>query len=328
MDFILSLAHFCEVHGPTSILCTQLAPQTCTSCLHSHQYTHSPSPTSSPTSPPPSPDEWLYNTPLSSPSSPGAHLSTSNPYFAVPPRKESYPLPDPTSCDTCDACAFLVPSTLSSNLPAGAPGSPTLDGKGRHGSPVLRTTQSILVPTLTHNNPSHPSSDPPSPTSSASSTSSASTTPPTHTHRLTYVSTRHPPNPGAYTLLRRACIRTLSCENLPRGSPSGPLYFGDPIAGYTVAYVFRLPDPRARGRRRTYALLALGGRDAWRVSAAYVRLTRKFEQIAARIVALAEKALETQNHERRDSTGMPNGRGSAPSLGGSGKGTLSDIIRV
>jgi len=116
----------------------------------------------------------------------------------------------------------------------------------------------------------------------------------THTHYLTYVTTRQPSSPSAYSLLRRSCIRTLSCENLPRGSPSGPLYFGDPVAGYTIAYVFRLADPRARGRRRTYALLALGGRDSWKVSNAMVAVTKAFEAIAARIVALADAVLDRE----------------------------------
>jgi hypothetical protein len=32
MDFTISLAHFCEVHGPTSIICTQASTAPCGSC--------------------------------------------------------------------------------------------------------------------------------------------------------------------------------------------------------------------------------------------------------------------------------------------------------
>ncbi|KAF7624168.1 hypothetical protein AFLA_007881 [Aspergillus flavus NRRL3357] len=32
MDFILSLTHFCEVHGPTSIICSQVLPFSCSQC--------------------------------------------------------------------------------------------------------------------------------------------------------------------------------------------------------------------------------------------------------------------------------------------------------
>jgi hypothetical protein len=81
---------------------------------------------------------------------------------------------------------------------------------------------------------------------------------------------------------------------LPKGSPSGPLYFGDPHAGYTIAYVFRVPDPRARGKRRMYALLALGGRDSWRVSKVMVMITKVFESIASQIISMADKVIEKE----------------------------------
>lgn len=117
---------------------------------------------------------------------------------------------------------------------------------------------------------------------------------PTHTHRLTYISTRYPTAPAAYSNLRRSCIRTLSTENLPRGSGSGSLFFGDPIAGYSVTHVFRLPDPLARGRLRTYALIALGSRDNWKVSQVILEITRTFERLASRIVAMANRVLDNE----------------------------------
>jgi hypothetical protein len=82
---------------------------------------------------------------------------------------------------------------------------------------------------------------------------------------------------------------------LPCGKPSGPLYFGDPVVGYTIAYIFRLPDPRARGQKRTYALIALGGRDSWRVGKAMVKVTAVFESIANRIIAMADKVLDRES---------------------------------
>ncbi|KAI9677750.1 MAG: hypothetical protein M1829_002522 [Trizodia sp. TS-e1964] len=81
--------------------------------------------------------------------------------------------------------------------------------------------------------------------------------PPPHPHTLSYLTARHPPTNKAFSLLRRSCIRTLSCEQIP--TPSGPIFYGDRTTGYTSAFVFRLPDPRARGRRRSYALIAVYG---------------------------------------------------------------------
>ena len=78
--------------------------------------------------------------------------------------------------------------------------------------------------------------------------------------------------------------------------------FGDPVAGYTIAYIFRLQDPRARGQRRTYALIALAGRDSRRASRAMTKITRVCETIANKIVTLAEGVLERESGlSRRDS---------------------------
>jgi hypothetical protein len=116
-----------------------------------------------------------------------------------------------------------------------------------------------------------------------------------HTHTLNYISTSQPQQPATYSLLRRTCIRTLSTEVLPLSKPSGPIMFGDSIAGYTIAYVFRLQDPRSRGAKRTYALIAMAGRDCRRATKAMVKITEVFEGIANRIVALAERVLERES---------------------------------
>lgn len=58
--------------------------------------------------------------------------------------------------------------------------------------------------------------------------------------KITYLSTRHPSNQERYKAVRSACIRALSCESVP--GRSGPVFFGDPSIGYTIAYIFRLSD--------------------------------------------------------------------------------------
>ncbi|MCJ1410131.1 hypothetical protein MMC19_004216 [Ptychographa xylographoides] len=109
-----------------------------------------------------------------------------------------------------------------------------------------------------------------------------------HIHHLEYVSNSSPAESDTYSSLRRATIRTLSGEQLPRGQTSGPLWFGDPVAGYTIAYVFRLADTHARGRQRYYALLALAGSDTKRAFEACTMIWSFFEQIAMNIVEMAE----------------------------------------
>ena len=109
-----------------------------------------------------------------------------------------------------------------------------------------------------------------------------------HTHSLEYVSNSSPAESETYSSLRRATIRALSGEQLPRGQMSGPLFIGDPIAGFTIAYIFRLADLHARGRQRYYALLALAGPETKRAFEACTVIWSNFEQIAMNIVEAAE----------------------------------------
>jgi len=82
--------------------------------------------------------------------------------------------------------------------------------------------------------------------------------------------------------LRTAVVRALSSELIP--SRTGPVLFGDAHHGYTIAYVFAIDDPEARGGkregRRWYAFLALfeGETEA---TASWPWITKGFEQMAS-----------------------------------------------
>ncbi|KAJ4348206.1 uncharacterized protein N0V89_009578 [Didymosphaeria variabile] len=209
---------------------------------------------------------------------------------------------------------------MIARIPDGAPGSPSKDGRGRNGSPVLRTSHNFPVRSSSacDDMSSSTSSDASDTEHSKSFDSNRSQMFPDsvpaspmysrgmHTHTLSYVSTSQPQSPAAYSLLRRTCIRTLSTETLPMGKAAGPMFFGDSHAGYTIAYVFRLRDPRARGAMRTYALIAMAGRDGLRATKAMVKITEVFESIANRIVALADKVLEKDTAvQSRPATAVP-----------------------
>ncbi|KAI3401122.1 hypothetical protein diail_268 [Diaporthe ilicicola] len=151
--------------------------------------------------------------------------------------------------------------------------------------------------------------------SSVSSSSPASG----HTHYLDYTSTHEPVVPSSFSIVRASCIRTLSFETLPRGtatntgntptaSPStpgfvtthspgaaasgGPIFFGDPGAGYTTAYIFRIPDVHARGHKRVYAFLALSTHRERLAMKAFNFLSNAFRELAAWIQGLAEAEAE------------------------------------
>jgi hypothetical protein len=314
----ISLAHFCEIHGPTSIICTQASTSPCTSC--------------NPCVTPPSEEPhsaYSYNALYDQPTSLklGTHIPHLTSPFESPPTSPRSPTHNPyfPSCpssssgsfsgrrpstildsdpDVCDNCRMVVPKKYSEKLPDGAPGSPSKDGRGRNGGPVLRSSQKFTVRRPYHcDDVSSTDSSDASDSEQSKSYESADSIPPspmlvsrgTHVHTLNYVSTRQPLSPTTYSLLRRSCIRTLSTEVLPSSKPSGPIVFGDWVAGHTIAYVFRLKDPRSRGAKRTYALIAMAGRDCRRATKAMVKILEMFENIANRIISMAERVLERES---------------------------------
>ncbi|KAK2763729.1 hypothetical protein FQN54_009345 [Arachnomyces sp. PD_36] len=345
--FCLSLTHFCEVHGPTSILCSQILPFSCPQCYpdpsefspksslsasHDTSSSHGTSfergrdtkPVDRSRTSAAHQQTSATSSPLRDPNTDEAIDSTA----ATDQKIEESPLflrdrsghSDTEKLnrfggaegDTCASCSLTLPDDVSKQLPVGAPGTPKEDGKGRNGSPVLRSREVVYSCGSKHDEQeddyyeTHPHhSSPDSLRTSAVSSDSAC-----HTHLITYLSLRGPPNLEDYALLRRSSIRTLSCELLPRGLSSGPLCFGDSEAGYTIAYIFRLPDPKARGKRRSYALVALAGKDSRRAFRATPIIWRAFERIASSILNAAERY---QEEERRREDGDSSANSSEPS---------------
>lgn len=204
--------------------------------------------------------------------------------------------------DTCASCSFSIPEKITADLPEGAPGSLKSDGKGKNGSPVLRSKQLVRFDDDDHSatgsiadrRDSHVENDVHNTSSSFQSDGSADST--CHDHLLTYLTSRSPDDPTNFSTLRASVIRTLSCELLPRGMSDGPLCFGDSVTGYTIAYVFRLTDPKARGRRRAYAFVALAGRDASRAFRACPVL---WERFAAMVQVIEGKAQQCQEQQKQ-----------------------------
>lgn len=305
------MTHFCEVHGPTSIICSQVLPFQCAQCQHDSERLSDASPATSHDS------SSLHGLRQreSKPSDPRSEaLDTTK-----PPKIEDYSCflkGQQTSPEqklnrmahadgaTCASCSLSLPEDVSKQLPPGAPGA-KCDGKRNNGSPVLRSRELVYscgnshsdLDDDAHDHHTHASSPDSFHSSSVASDASC------HTHILTYLSLRGPVNPADYALLRQSSIRTLSCELLPRGLSAGPLCFGDSEAGYTIAYVFRLPDPMARGKRRSYALVALAGKDAGRAFRACPVIWRAFGRIASSIVSAAERFQEAEKQREEQNGG-------------------------
>ena len=313
------------MHGPKSVLCTQVLPLECPQCLPPP-----PAPSSCPTSPidtatthgyDPQP-AYLQNTDTNS-----TLLSdisrTSTTIASVPPSPtiERHPLfvkgeQNQESIrpfrfgraqgDTCASCSFSVPHTVTVQLPEGAPGCMKADGKGKNGSPVLRSRELVCLgdgdhsatPSIAEQERAHNPTDSHQPSPSFRSDTSADSQ--CHDHVLTYLTSRSPGDPTNFSTLRASVIRTLSCELLPRGMSDGPFCFGDVATGYTIAYVFRLTDPKARGRRRAYAFVALAGKDASRAFRACPMVWEAFAAMAHAIEEAAQRSQDTQKQKEEE----------------------------
>ncbi|KAL7268502.1 hypothetical protein RUND412_008871 [Rhizina undulata] len=389
MNFIVSLAHFCEFHGPTSILCTQVLPPACMTCYPSAAASASASATLPPTHPSaasvPTPPHSSHGyshlassgkntlSPNAQPVPPRPSTAHSTPTTVIPSNTSTNvsspietPPPSPRSPvltssslpsagvgyltgpagtgmaallpETCKNCTMSLPKSVNEKLPGNggtsatgppsqAMGSPSLAGKS--GNPVLRTKEAVIAcapPPPTEGlegvaegeelqprhhfqqqqrqqqalTPDQLSTSPASnayydPNSSAVSSDDETAQPrpppspnsnPPHIHYLTYLSTRAPTIPSRFSTLRQSCVRTLSCELIP--AQTGPIMFGDPLAGYTIAYVFRLSDPKARGGRRSYALLCICP-DQKVVVRSWKYVVATFESLVHRIKSLAAK---------------------------------------
>lgn len=152
---------------------------------------------------------------------------------------------------------------------------------------------------------------------SRSSTSTTSDRTPFHVHYVDYTSTHDPILADSFSLIRASCLRTLSFETLPRApatatpsptsntSPAfvttqsagaavsgGPIFFGDAIAGYTTAYIFRIPDVHARGHKRVYAFLALSTHRERLAMKTFNVVSNAFRELATWVQQLAEAEAE------------------------------------
>ncbi|KAL9606918.1 MAG: hypothetical protein Q9167_008113, partial [Letrouitia subvulpina] len=295
----LSLAHFCENDGPTSIFCTQALPVICRTCCGPRSVGSS---TDDLTAAAQEKDRYhgeFTHTESLIDAAYDAHTNLPIPDHLDPKQARSYQAAGDGA--GCASCTFSVPKQYTMKLPPGSPGSPKREGGGTHGSPILRSRQ--LIPAWGSQCSDSEAEDEPSlqhssPNSSMSDTTASSY----HEHKLECRTTSSPLDPNTYSILRRACIQTLSGEQLPRGLTSGRLLFDDKINGLTVAWKFRLPDPHARGRYRQYALLAVANHDSQHAMDAAPQIWAAFERIVHNILVDTENVL---NQGKSPHSGKP-----------------------
>uniref|UniRef100_A0A8D2D9F0 Folliculin n=1 Tax=Sciurus vulgaris TaxID=55149 RepID=A0A8D2D9F0_SCIVU len=69
---------------------------------------------------------------------------------------------------------------------------------------------------------------------------------------IKYVSHQHPNHPQLFSIVRQACVRSLSCEVCP--GREGPIFFGDEQHGFVFSHSL---DSLARGFQRWYSIIAI-----------------------------------------------------------------------
>ncbi|XP_063444836.1 folliculin-like [Mytilus trossulus] len=74
---------------------------------------------------------------------------------------------------------------------------------------------------------------------------------------ISYISSKYPnpTQPEIYSLVRNACLRSLSGEVCPGNE--GAIFFGNDQQGHVLSYTFQLKDNLARGFQRKYSIIVM-----------------------------------------------------------------------
>lgn len=103
----------------------------------------------------------------------------------------------------------------------------------------------------------------------------------------------------------------ISAAPTPQSAASGgPIFFGDSINGYTTAYIFRIPDMHARGRKRVYAFLALTTHRERLAMKVFGFIAAAFRDLAAWVQDLAEAEAERERERLEEQGGLASNRSS------------------
>lgn len=225
----------------------------------------------------------------------------------------------------CENCAMTIPQGINASEDRG----PTLRTRFpwaqvySSGEEGTSPPPSSASDTDGEGQPSRSTRRTPCSSTTRSSISSTSRSFRGHTHYVNYTSTHEPLVPNSFSIVRASCLRALSFETLPRPGPGGPgnvihpqasanptsppfitthsagaaasggpIFFGDPQTGYTIAYIFRIPDVHARGHKRVYAFLALSTHKERTFMKLFGFIATAFREMAAWIQKLAEAEAE------------------------------------
>ncbi|KAJ6655944.1 hypothetical protein lerEdw1_004529 [Lerista edwardsae] len=185
MNAIVVLCHFCELHGPRTLFCTEV--------LHAPLPQGAGSGDSPGQSEPAEEEEGGIQM--------SSHIRSHSPAEGASADSSS---PGPKKSDMCEASRPLTCREKGCrSLPAGHPGYVSHDKETS----------------------------------------------------IKYVSHQHPNHPQLFSIVRQACVRSLSCEVCP--GREGPIFFGDEQHGFVFSHTFFIKDSLARGFQRWYSIITV-----------------------------------------------------------------------
>ena len=224
MNAVIALCHFCELHGPSILFCTQAF----------HCINHNP--------------EDVLNGAEASLSACGNFNHSSLVWFAK--EKETVFEEEPNSEERT-----------------------TETPKKSHGSEPRQST-CVACSSLQQGEPGLISID--------------------RESHISYISRQYPEDQELYSIVRHACVRSLSCEVCP--GREGPIMFGDEASGYVFSHTFFLKDSQSRGFQRWYSIICVMMDRVYLVNSWQFLITN-FRQI---IDKLQNKADTTYRAEKVD----------------------------
>lgn len=111
---------------------------------------------------------------------------------------------------------------------------------------------------------------------------------------ISYYSNRSPEQPELYSVVRQACVRSLSCEVCP--GREGPMFFGEESSGYVFTHTFFLKDAQSRGFQRWYSIIAVMKDRIYLVNS-WPFLVSHFRELIDELQAKANAVYDTEHAE-------------------------------
>lgn len=115
-----------------------------------------------------------------------------------------------------------------------------------------------------------------------------------HEARVSYVSGQHPLHPDVFSMVRHACVRSLSCEVCP--GMEGPIFFGDNRRGHVLSHTFFMKDSQARGFQRWYSMIVVMMDKTFLLNS-WQFLVKNFQYFIKELQEKAQKVYDVEQSE-------------------------------